>query len=247
MKRHATTMGMNAILEVCDPTAHREDIDAVLEYFNAIDARFSTYIPMSEVEKMNAKKVSKDNYSNLMQEILALCEKTKKETDGYFDCYYNAKFDPSGLIKGYAIWKGAQMLKEKKYQNIFCEIAGDIQVYGKNKKGTYWSIGITNPFAIDQIIEVVNVTDCGIATSGNYQRGYHIYNPHTHSYADEIASVSVIGPNVFDADRFATAAFAMGMKGLSFIESSPGFEAYVVTKDKRSYMTSGFTQYVKAH
>jgi len=56
---------------------------------------------------------------------------------------------------------------------------------------------------------VVYVTDEGIATSGTYLRGEHIYNPKTGEAASEIVSLTVIGPNIYEADRFATAAFAM--------------------------------------
>ena len=62
--------------------------------------------------------------------------------------------------------------------------------------------------------------------------------------SDEIASVTVIGPDVYEADRFATAAFAMGRDGAAFLESQPGLEAYVIDRAGVATMTSGFTGFV---
>ena len=55
--------------------------------------------------------------------------------------------------------------------------------------------------------------------------------------------MTVIGPNVYEADRFATPAFAMGKKGIDFVENLPGLEGYMVDKDGIATMTSGFEKY----
>ncbi len=85
----------------------------------------------------------------------------------------------------------------------------------------------------------------GIATSGSYRRGQHIYNPHNaNAPLTEIVSISVIGPNVYEADRFATAAFAMGKQGINFIENLKGFEGYMINKDGIAVQTSDFVRYL---
>ena len=57
-------------------------------------------------------------------------------------------------------------------------------------------------------------------------------------------SVTVLGPNVYEADRFATAAFAMGSEGIHFIEGLSGFEGYLIDKSGIAALTSGFADYV---
>ena len=101
-----------------------------------------------------------------------------------------------------------------------------------------------NPFDGQQIIKVVHPRGRGVATSGTYVRGEHIYNPHApdRPIAD-IVSLTVIGPDVLEADRFATAAFAMGRAGIQFIEAMPGLEGYVVDRSGRATLTSGFGDY----
>jgi len=85
----------------------------------------------------------------------------------------------------------------------------------------------------------------GVATSGNYIRGDHIYDPHTGRYgSDDIVSLTVIGPDVLEADRYATGAFAMGRQGIHFIERTPGLEGYEIDDRGIARMTSGLQKYL---
>ena len=115
----------------------------------------------------------------------------------------------------------------------------------KNDAGQDWRVGIRNPFNMDEIVKVLSATECGVATSGTYVRGQHIYNPKDEGQLVlDILSLTVIGPDIYEADRFATAAFVMGKAGIAFIESLEGFEGYMIDKDKRATYTSGFERYV---
>ena len=125
------------------------------------------------------------------------------------------------------------------------DAGGDVQCRGHNAQGQRWRIGIRNPFDEAQIVKVVVPGDAGVATSGTYVRGRHIYDPHmSEAVSDEVASLTVIGPDIYEADRFATAAFAMGRHGVVFLERQPGLEAYSIGRDGVATMTSGFTKYV---
>ena len=53
----------------------------------------------------------------------------------------------------------------------------------------------------------------------------------------------MIGPNIYDADRFATAAFAMGSSGINFIEGLTGYEGYMINKERVATMTTGFGKF----
>jgi FAD:protein FMN transferase len=244
MKKQAIVMGMPATINVIDIGVTEEDINEVFSYFNYIDKKFSTYKEDSEISQINRGELKEWDYSSDMKKILKLSDETKKETDGYFDINFNGVLDPSGLVKGYAVFQGAEILRKKNFLNYFVEIAGDIQVQGKNEKRESWKVGIQNPFNLDEIIKVVKLSNKGIATSGNYIRGTHIYNPKGKQFAEEIAGITVIGPNVYEADRFATAAFAMGEKGIEFIESLKGLEGYMIKKNKTAVFTSRFEEHL---
>ena len=244
MRKTAVIMGMPVVVQVIDKNAKEEDVSEVFSYFHYIDNKFSTYKKNSEISQINRGELNELNYSNEMRKILSLCQKTKQETNGFFEINNNGVLDPSGIVKGYAINNGANILVQKGYKNIYVEIAGDIQVFGNNGKDNFWKIGIQNPFNLEEIIKVVKLKDRGIATSGTYIRGSHIINPKKKKPAEDIVSITVIGPNVYEADRFATAAFAMGKKGIRFIEGLKGFEGYMIQKDKTAVYTSGFSNYV---
>ncbi len=138
-------------------------------------------------------------------------------------------------------------MQKSGWTNFYIDAGGDIQVSGK-KASRPWRVGIRNPFNRNEHVKVLTITDAGIATSGTAIRGQHIYNPHRpHTPLLDIVSLTVIGPNVYEADRFATAAFAMGRKGISFIDQLPGFEGYMIDASARATFTRGFERYVLQH
>ncbi len=240
-------MGMPITVEIVNPQATEEIFNEVFNYFTHIDEKFSTYKSTSEITAVNDGKLTPSDASEEMQLIFMMCEETKQQTGGYFDIKTPAgNYDPSGLVKGWAIWNAAKLLEKNGFANFYIDAGGDIQPHGHNADGEKWAIGIRNPFNQNENIKVVYIGDAheGVATSGTYIRGNHIYNPHGGGEpANEIVSLTVIGPNIHDADRFATAAFAMGIDGIKFIEQLPGYEGYVIDKNKIATMTTGFEKY----
>lgn len=244
MKQTRLLMGMPIIVEIVDDFADTKAFNDVYSYFKYVDNKFSTYKENSEISLINNGKIKPEDYSKDMKLILGFCEKTKQETNGYFDIMRQGKFDPSGLVKGWSIFNASKILKEKGFENFYIDAGGDIQVSGLNKFGNEWRIGIKNPFNENEIVKVLSIFDKGVATSGTYIRGQHIYNPRNNLPITDIVSITVIGPNIYDADRFATAAFAMGENGINFIENLKGFEGYMISKKGIATYTSGFEKYV---
>lgn len=244
MKQTSLIMGMPITVKIIDPKTKPKDIREVFNYFKLVDARFSPYKKDSEISKIN-QGLPQAKWSKEVKSVLKLCEKTKQQTNGYFDISHKGKIDPSGLVKGWAIFNAAKMLKRNGFKNFYIDAGGDIQVSGSDEAHEPWIIGIRNPFNIKEIIKTLAIKDQGIATSGKYIRGDHIYNPlNPKDKLNMVKSLTVIGPNVYEADRFATAAYAMGISGIKFIESLMNFEAYMVTEDKMATYTSGFERYL---
>jgi thiamine biosynthesis lipoprotein len=97
-----------------------------------------------------------------------------------------------------------------------------------------------------EVVKKVYLNGNGIATSGNYVRGAHIYNPlNPKQKIEDIVSMTVIGPDILEADRYATAAFAMGDEGIYFIENLKGYEGFAIDKNGIGTMTRGFNNYTK--
>lgn len=238
-------MGMPISIEIVDAHADEAAFDAAFAYFEYVDATFSPFKSDSELTKINRGAIALADASSDMQEIFALAEETKIQTGGYFDIRTpRGDYDPSGIVKGWAIENVSQLLAARGFVHTYVDAGGDIRTRGLAQGVRPWKIGIQNPFNLQEVIKHVLVTDAGIATSGTYIRGAHIYNPRADGKpADEIVSLTVVGPTIYDADRFATAAFAMGREGVRFIESLDGYEGYAVDKDGIATMTSHFAAY----
>jgi FAD:protein FMN transferase len=245
MKRTDFIMGMPITIEIVGNNREAAAIKKIFNYLRDTDERFSTYKQTSEISQINNGKPRK-LWSSEMTDVLELCDLTRRQTNGYFDIKKSdGILDPSGLVKGWAINNAADILRKLGFKNFFIDGGGDIQADGKNSSNTVWKIGIRNPFNVSEIVKTVGISGEGIATSGTYIRGQHIYDPLRMGKPPEnIASLTVIGQNIYEADRFATAAFAMGLNGISFIESLPGFEGYMIDNNKTATMTSGFERYV---
>lgn len=237
MKQSRLIMGMPVALEIDEPAVTQEDFEAVFSYLRSIDDRFSPFKETSEVSAINKGLISPNDYSQEMKTVLKLSEQTRQETDGYFNVIRpDGTLNPSGLVKGWAISEGAKILRARGIKKFYLDVAGDIQAQGR-----YWKIGIRNPFKEGEIVKTVYLKDQGIATSGTYIRGQHIYNPRQPGKEiTEIVSLSIIGKDVYDADRFATASFAMGKRGIMFIESLKDFEGYMIDAGGLATLTSGF-------
>ncbi len=238
-------MGMPITVEVIDPTAAAADLDRVFDYFDYVDRKFSTYKADSEISAINRREITVARSSADMRAVFALAELTRQETDGYFDIERDGRYDPSGLVKGWAIYHAAEILWADGFQNFYVDAGGDIQAAGKNRQGEDWRVGIRSPFNLNEIVKVLAVSNCGVATSGTYVRGQHIYRPQQSGPLEtEIVSLTVVGPDIYEADRFATAAFAMGPAGIQFIDGLEGFEGYMIDRTGQATLTRGLERYV---
>lgn len=243
MKQTRLIMGMPITVNIISENLVESDVNAVFTHFHAIDKKFSTYKLDSEISKINRGKIRNKDFSRDVKVIFELSEKTRQETLGYFNIWHKGFYDPSGLVKGWAIYNASQLLLQRGYTDFYVEAGGDIQAFGRNN-GEKWRVGIRSPFERKKIIKVLTVSSEGIATSGTYMRGSHIYNPHGSSRENACVSITVVGPNVYEADRFATAAFAMGLQGIRFIERLHGFEAYMIDRTGVATMTSNFERFI---
>lgn len=235
---------MPVTVEIIGNGIRRADFQTVYNIFNQADRIFSTFRDDSEISRINRGEISIHQASPTLRYVLALAEATKKDTSGYFDIHRPDGLDPLGIVKGWMINEAAKELRRRGFKNFFIEVGGDIQADGLSEEGKKWQVGIRNPFNKEEIIKVVELSAFGIATSGTYERGRHIYNPKKDfDEANKIVSLTVIGSDVYEADRFATAAFAMGEKGIQFIEKLPDFEGYMINRNGVATLTTGWKKH----
>ena len=122
----------------------------------------------------------------------------------------------SAIAKGYACDVIGQLLFDKGIDDFMVEIGGEVFARGKNP-------------------EIVQITDAGLATSGNYRnyrmvdgkRIAHTIDPVTgYPVQHTLLSATVMAPDCMTADAYATAFMVMGLeRSKALVDSLPGVEA----------------------
>jgi thiamine biosynthesis lipoprotein len=162
-------------------------------------------------------------------------------TGGSFSALWNGTLDPTGLVKGWAIERASQLLRDCGSLNHAVNGGGDMQLAGEAEPGRRpWRVGITDPQNGSRVITVLTARDSAVATSGTAERGAHIVDPLTGRAATGLASASVVGPSLTFADAYATAAFVMGESAVRWIEGVLDYETLLVEADGELSRSSGW-------
>jgi len=141
-----------------------------------------------------------------------------------------------GIAKGYAVERGADILRAAGVQHAILNAGGDSRVLG-DRRGQPWIVGIRHPRSADEVVTRLPLQDEAISTSGDYERFFeeggrryhHIINPMTGEPTEGVLSATVIGPDATVTDGLSTAVFVMGAEaGLGLIDTLPEYEAIVV-------------------
>ena len=161
--------------------------------------------------------------------------------------------DFSAIAKGYGSDRVAHVLDSCGIQNYMVEIGGEIVIKGHNKNGNPWGIGINKPIddslsTNQELQTVLRLTDCAIATSGNYRNYYyrdgikyaHTIDPRTgYPVQHSLLSATVIAQNCMRADALATAFMVLGAdSAIAYCERHPEIEGYfIIAADSGRYET----------
>lgn len=169
----------------------------------------------------------------------------------------------SAVAKGYSVDVVAQLLERKGIKNYMVDIGGEVVVKGKNPKDGLWRIGINKPIddslSVRQDLQtVLELTDLGMATSGNYRNFYykdgkkyaHTIDPRTgYPVQHSILSSTVIAEDCMTADALATAFMVMGLdEAEAFCKANPKIDAYFIYSGENgefeTYYTEGMKRYI---
>ena len=234
---------MPVAVQIVDELADERWLDEVYGDFVALDEVFSPFRSESAVSRINRGELLEADSGQLVRQAMHLCRLYEQATNGYFSAWLGGTFDPSGLVKGWAIDRATSILAQKGCRNFFVDAGGDVQVRGGRGDGGPWRVGIRHPVSRDRVARVIEARDLAVATSGTYEKGGHILDPHTQRAVSHLISFTVIGPDILQADVYATAGFAMGEGGLGFIDRVPGYEAYAIDRNLIASWTSGFDRH----
>lgn len=204
------------------------------------DAVFSTWKPDSPMSRLRRSEIDLTAAPGEVAEVLERCREARERSGGWFDPWaMPGGVDPTGLVKGWAADRALQILVETGVGGAMVSAGGDLAVSGQPEPGQRWRIGIQNPFDRGTVVAVVE-PEAAVATSGSYERGLHVIDPHSGAPAAAVASASVTGPHLDMADALATGLVAGGEAALAHVEAYEGYEALLIGHDGAFQHTSGF-------
>jgi thiamine biosynthesis lipoprotein len=204
--------------------------ESVGVFLHDIEDRFSTFLPTSEISRINKGELHVLDASPDVVEVLDACTWLEHLSDGVFNARRpDGSIDPAGFVKGWAAERAARLLAEAGLKNYYLRIGGDIQSHGRQATGDKWRVGIVDPHDATRIHSYVDIPEnWAIATSGVAERGQHIWGKDSQPTNSQFSSMTVIGPHLMWADAFATIAYALGDAGIDWVEKFPDYTAFTL-------------------
>lgn len=176
----------------------------------------------------------------------------------------NMQLDLKSVAKGYIVDRVAELIRASGVANFLVEIGGEIRCRGTHPGGRRWTIGIDRPeegnyIPGNDIQLLLSLTDCGVATSGNYRnfrvepdgrKVTHIVDPRTGaSTAGTLLSVTVVADCAAWADALGTMFIALGLeKSQDLLERYPEMAVLLIFSDGqgafRTFVTPAMEPYL---
>ena len=185
-------------------------IEEALAVLHRADAMFSTWKDKSCISRIRRGELSLENAPAQVKTVLEQCREAR-----------------------------SNVLRRANVGGALVNAAGDIASFGGPREGERFRIGVVDPANPRQLACIVE-TPGAIATSGAYERGEHLIDPHSRVPTTRAASATVVGPELGLADALATALVVAGAQALTMFSELSEYEGLVIAKDSTFRMTPGF-------
>ena len=188
----AQIMGLPMSIHVRGPLAREAAVewavDAAFDELRADDAMFSTWQRDSPVSRIRDGRDSLVDAHPRIRRVAALCELAGQRTGGAFsawlpDPYRTVRFDPTGLVKGWAVEQAldglVRRLDELGDHDVLINAGGDLAVHCRRADTPDWVIAVEDPRDQRRTLQRLELRTGAVATSGTAARGQHITDPGT--------------------------------------------------------------------
>lgn len=169
------------------------------------------------------------------------------------------KINMDSIGDGFAADEAAKILRTYGFEDFLVDASGELFAGGMNCQGHKWRVGIRNPDDTNGLLDVVELSNAAVSTSGNYERYFlidgtkyaHIINPRGGYPAKGILSATVIAPSAQFADFLSTALCVLSApEGLALIDRlGKGHAALIIMdddeKEHQRQLSREYRQYKK--
>ena len=232
---------MGTVSSITVPTAEVAWLgdDAVAEALHAarlelerMDLRFSHYSAHSDISRWVAGEAVSSEAVADIEHVLRQCGRLHADSDGVFRARdpRTGALDTAGYVKGYAIGRAADELRRHGIASFALGVGGDAVFAGRPAADRPWQVAVQDPLRRFAVAAVIPLIDGAVATSGTGERGQHIWGPSA-ATPDALASFTVTGPDIAEADAYATIGFAMGEDGIAWVARHDGYRSLAVRAD----------------
>ncbi len=136
------------------------------------------------------------------------------------------ELDFGGIVKEYAADRLATFCWNQGLHHGFVNLGGDIRIIGPAPDGQPWRIGIKHPRKATECLCTIELTQGGIASSGDYERCIqiqgrrygHILNPKTGWPVEHLAAVTVVADWCVVAGSASTIALLKQDQGAAWLQ-----------------------------
>lgn len=216
----------------------RAGLETAVAWLHEVDEVFSTYRPDSDTCRLDRGEISVYECHPMMAEVIDLGLRASADSGGAFSLHPKGRFDPSGVVKGWAVEQASELLRLAGSAGHLVNGGGDIQTWGGNGRGGGWRVAVVDPFDKRRPLVVVGApADRGfaVATSGVAERGAHIVDGRRlgapgQGLGGPWASITIVGGSLAEVDVAATTAFALGADGLDWVEERAHLAGLGVTR-----------------
>ncbi len=217
-------------------TAALMEVEGLLQ---DLDERFSHYRADSAIERWQRGEPVDELIRQEIEHVLAECDVLTHDSGGVFTPRNprTGALDTAGFVKGHAIARAADLMRDRGIGNALVGVGGDVQGIGRAEPHRPWRVAIQDPRSSHAVLALVDATDVAVATSGRAQRGEHVWSltwdGSTLDDSQAIGSFTVIGPDIERADAYATVGYAMGDDGPAWVARHEGYRSVLVRGDGR--------------
>jgi thiamine biosynthesis lipoprotein len=158
-----------------------------------------------------------------------------------------------GIGKGYAVDRGAALLRAAGVNDFTIQAGGDLYVAGRRGDRS-WRAGIQDPRGPSgEVFAATDLSNLAFSTSGDYERFFlrdgrryhHILDPDTGEPAPLCRSVTILAKSATVADGLSTGVFVLGVeKGMALIERLPDVEGVIVSGGNELHVSSGLREHL---